>query len=197
MRSLQELCDTDIRAVRPVGSSERVIDEDVRQGCELFGEFFSVLCLLLAITGILEQDDISVLHRFNRCLCIWPDNIVISCELYFLAQKLGQSGSDRRQCLGRLVLIGLDLAQMRAQNYLSAIGNQLLNRRERSHQAVLVRDLSILQRNVEVTAAQDSEALHINVVNGFLVQSHILFPPVWIILSSGKKGPVLYRPDPL
>ena len=148
--------------------SERVIYKYICQGSQLFGECLSVLGLLCTITGVLQKNYVAVLHSLYSCLCVRSYNLRISRELYFLSQKLRQSLCYRRQRQLRLRL-SLRLAQMGAEDYLSAVCDQLLDSRKCCYQTILVCDLAILQRYVEVASYQDALSFYIDVIYRFLI----------------------------
>ena len=153
--------------------SECIVYEYVAQGSQLFGEFLAVLGLFLAITGVLKKNNVSVLHGLDSCLGVRSDNLGICSKLDFLAKMLGKTYSYRRKRKLRLRLT-LRLAKMRAEDNLSAVGDQFFDGGKCSHDTVFVCDLSVLQRNVKVAADQDSLSLNVNVIYRFLVQHNNL-----------------------
>ena len=173
--TLDILCDTDIGAMCSVSSTKSVIDKDICQGSKLLGELLPVLGLLCSVASILKQNHIPVLHRLNSSLCVRADNVIVRCKLYFLSEQLAQACSNRSQ--GKLrIRDSLRFSKMRAKDNPSAVCNQLLDRRKCCYQTVLIRDLAILQRNVEVAADQNSLAFYVDVINGLLFQ-HVSMPP--------------------
>ena len=158
-----------------VSSTKSVIDKNICQGSKLLGELLPVLGLLCSVAGVLKQNYIPVLHRFNSSLCIRSDNIIVRCKLYLLSEQLAQTRSNRSQ--GKLrIRNSLRFSKMRAKDDPSTVCNQLLDCRKCCYQTVLVRDLAILQRNVEVAANQNSLAFYVDVINGLLFQ-HVSMPP--------------------
>ena len=148
--------------------SECVVYKYVCQGSQLLGECLAVLGLLCAVTGVLKKNYLAVLHSCYSCLCVRSYNLRISCELYFLAQKLGKSLCYRRQGQLRLRL-SLGLAQVGAKDNLSAVSDQLLDGRQRCNQTILVCDLAILQRYVKIASYQDTLSFYVDVIYRFLV----------------------------
>ncbi len=123
--------------------TKRVAYVYVAEVCQLFGEVLTVLCLLFAAeTGILEKHHVALVHSGNRRGRRISGHIIISYKIDRFSKLLRQSFGNRRQ---RLSLIGavFHLAQMRAENYLSAVVDQLLNGGKRRFDSGLVRDLSI------------------------------------------------------
>ena len=158
-----------------VCSTESIVYENVCQGSELFGELLAVLGLFLAITGVLKENNIAVLHSSNSCLCVLADYVVIFCEDNFLAQALGEAlcyGSQRHLGLG----LALRLAEVGAKDHLAAVSNKLFDGGKCCDDTVVVSDHASLERNVEIAAAQDALALHIDIVNRFFIKSHIIPP---------------------
>ncbi len=158
-----------------MSSTESIVYEDICQRSELFGELLAVLCLFLAITGILKENNIAVLHSGNSCPCVLADNIVIFCEDNFLAQALGQAlcdGSQRHLGLG----LALRLAEVGAKDNLAAVSDELFDGGKCCDDTVIVCDLAGLERYVEIAAAKDAFALHINIINRFFIKSHIIPP---------------------
>ncbi len=170
-----------------MGRTERIAYIQIRKISQLLRELLSVLCLFLAAeTGILKQDNVSLLHVLN-CLCrSLACYIVIRYENNLLAELLGQS-----LCNGceRLLLVGtfLYLAEVGAEDYPAAVVNQLLNGRQRRYDSRLVRNLAVLQRYVEVTSYQNSLSLRIDIINRFLIQTH--FCPT-SVFHHQNRGPV-------
>ena len=165
---INQLCHANVGAVRSVSGTESVVYKYVAERSEIFGERFSVLRLFRSVTGVLQKDYIAVLHSLYSSLCVGANYLRIRSELHFLAQQLGKTGSNGSQRQLRLRL-SLGLSKMGAQDYLSAVSDQLLNGGKRCNQTVLIGDLSILQRNVEVTSAENSFSLYIDIINGFLI----------------------------
>ena len=165
---INQLSHANVGAVRSMGGSESVVYKYVAEGSQIFGESLSVLGLFRSVTGVLQQDHIAVLHGLNRSFCIGAYHFRIRSELHFLAKQFGKTDSNGSQGQLRLRL-SLGFSKMGAQNYLSAVSDQLLNGGKRCNQTVLVGDLSILQRNVEITSAENSFSLYIDIINGFLI----------------------------
>ena len=147
-----------------------IIYENISDACQILGELLSVLGLFLAEPSILKKDHIPVIHCIDSFNNVRSDNVLVCNKLYFLTQQFGQTYGNRSKCLGELVLIGLNLAQVRAKDDLTAVSNQLLDGGKCCDQTVLVSDLSVLKRNVVVTAAKYALALYIDIIYGFLVE---------------------------
>ena len=173
-----------------VCSTESIVYENVCQGSELFGELLAVLSLFLAITGVLKENNIAVLHSSNSCLCVLADYVVIFCEDNFLAQALGEAlcyGSQRHLGLG----LALRLAEVGAKDHLAAVSDQLLDGGKSCDDTVVIGDDACLERHIEIAAAKDAFALYVNIINRFLVKTHSKNPPF-----VKTRTPVLSAPTP-
>ena len=172
-----------------MSGTERIVYEDIGEGSKILGECFAVLGLFCAIAGVLKKNNIAVLHRSDSCLCVLADDAVISRELDFLAEKLGEADSNRSEGEFRL-RNALRLAEVAAKDDLAAVGNQLLDGRKSGNETVFVCDLASFQRNVEIAAAEDAKALYIDIINRFLVK-HWYQSSFLMDLIKLRKGPVL------
>ena len=119
----------------------------------------------------LEQNNIAVAHGGNSSLGVLADDIVIVRKGNRLAQLLAQADSNGGQAELGLGAV-LRLAQMAAQDDLSAVGNQLLDGRQCGVDAVIVGDNAVLHRDVEVAANQYALAGVVLIVNGLFTQTH-------------------------
>ena len=163
----EELRDALGGAVRAMAGAERVIHIAVGQGSQVLGEVLDVLGLLLAEAGILQEHDVAVLHRGDGRPGVLAHDVVVIGKHDGLAQVLGEAlGHGRQGELGLRAV--LRLAQMAAQDHAAAVGDQLLDRRERGDDALVVGDLAVLHRDVEVTAHEHLFAGHFDVVNSLL-----------------------------
>ena len=158
-------------AVSAVAGAEGVVNVSVGQAGLLLAESGLVLGLLLAETGVLQQNDLAVAHGGNSSLGVLADDIVIVRKGDRLAQLLAQADSNGGQAELGLGAV-LRLAQMAAQDDLSAVGNQLLDGRQCGVDAVIVGDNAVLHRDVEVAANQYALAGVVLIVNGLFTQTH-------------------------
>ena len=150
-----------------MAAAKGVVHVSVSQRCQLLRELRHVLGLFLAEAGILEQDNVAVVHGGHSSLCLLAHNVVVVCEDHGLAQLCAQgssNGSDAELCLRAV----LGLAQMAAQDDLCAVVDQLLDGGQSCIDAVLVGDDAVLHRDVEVAADKDLLAAVILVVDRFL-----------------------------
>ena len=148
-----------------MAGAERVVHIAIRQRGQLLGEILDVLGLFLAEAGVLEQHHVAVLHRGNGGLRVLADDSVVIREHNRLAQVLGQALRHRREGELRFRAV-LRLAQMAAQDHPAAVRDQLLDGRQRRHNALVVGDLAILHRNIEIAAHKHFLAGDPDVVNG-------------------------------
>ena len=147
-----------------MAGAERIIHIAIRQRGQLLGEILDVLGLFLAEAGVLEQHHVAVLHRGDGGLRVLADNVVVVREHNRLAQVLGETlGNGREGELGFRAV--LRLAQVAAKNHLAAVRDQLLDRRQRGHDALVVGDLAILHRNIEIAAHKHFLAGDLDVVH--------------------------------
>ena len=148
-----------------MAGAERIIHIAIRQGSEFLGELLDVLGFFLAEAGVLEQHHVAVLHRGNSSLRVLADDVVVIRKHDRLAQVLGETlGNGREGELGFRAV--LRLAQVAAKDHLAAVRNQLLNGRQRSNDTLIVGDLAILHRNIEIAAHKHFLAGDPDVVNG-------------------------------
>jgi hypothetical protein len=82
-----------------VSGAERVADKIVRQIRELFRECIARLLRLRLLfsseTGVLEKNDVSVLHRLNRLRRLLAGDVVIRDKGDFLSELFGEAFRDR------------------------------------------------------------------------------------------------------
>ncbi len=158
-------------AVRTVSGAERVHDEHFGQRSQLRAERLEVLGLFLAETGVLQQNDVAVLHGGNGCLGVSADDLVVIGEYNVLAEQLGQANGYGRE--GELLLRAvLRLAEVGAEDELTAVGDDLFDGGQSGGDTVIVGDHAVLERYVEVTAAKNLFAGKVDVINGVLVEFH-------------------------
>ena len=149
--------------------SERVIDKNICQGSQILGEGIFILGLFLAETCVLQKDNVPILHLIHSCADIVIHNNGAGNEFHFLSEKFGEAGGHRRKRLCLFILLCFHLAQMRAEDNFAAVSDQFLNSRKSSNQTVLVRNLSVLERHVEIAADKHALSLYINVIHRFFV----------------------------
>ena len=142
-----------------VCAAECIHNEYVSDGSQILAEVFNVLGLFLAETSVLQNDDLAVLHCVNSSSYGIIYYNIGRNEGNLCGNQLSQTGSSSLQ--GELILRTiLRLAQMRAQNYLCALRNQLVDGRECSLNTIVVGDHAVLHRNVEVHTNQNPLSLY-------------------------------------
>ena len=150
-----------------VAAAEGVVHISISQRSQLLAELGHVLGLFLAETGVLQQNDVAVVHGSHSSLCVLAHNVVVVSKHNGLAQLCAQSHSNGCQaelCLGAV----LGLAQVAAQDDLSAIVDQLLDGGQSCVDAVLVGDDTVLHRDVEIAADKHLLAAVVLIVDRLL-----------------------------
>jgi hypothetical protein len=160
-----------------MSGTECIVYENITKRSKFLGESLSVLGLFFSVAGVLKKNNISVLHCSYCSLGIGADNFGICRENDRLAEAFCQAlcyGSQRHLGLG----LSLRLAEVGAKDDLAAVSDQFLDSGQSRYDTVVVSDDAGLQRNVEVASAQDIFALYVDIINGFLIQSHNIIPPL-------------------
>ena len=150
-----------------MAAAEGIVNVCVCQRSQVLRELRQVLGLFLAEAGVLQQDDVAVVHGSDSSLCVLAHDVVVVSKDNGLAQLCAQShsnGSEAELCLGAV----LRLAQMAAQNDLRAVIDQLLDGGQSRIDAVLVGDHAVLHRDIEIAADKDLLAAVILIVDRFL-----------------------------
>ena len=109
-------------AVSAVSGAKGVHYEYVSEGSELGGEGLEVLGFFFSEAGVLEKNNVAVLHLSDSLLGVLADNLVVICENNFLTEELGEAysrGSERELLFGTV----LGLAEVRAEDNLAAVSN--------------------------------------------------------------------------
>ena len=147
-----------------VSRTKCVVYKYVAQRSQLFAECFAVLCLFCSVTCILKKDNISVFHSCDCSLCVLADYVSVCSEFYFLSEQFGKACSHRCERHLRLRL-SLRFSEVGAKDNFSAVSDQFFNRRKCCNKTVFVRNLSVFQRYIKITANKDFFALYIDIVN--------------------------------
>jgi hypothetical protein len=165
----QILGDTDGRGVGTVCGAERVVDVEIGQGRESPREFGVVLLLARFEADVLEEEDFT---RFQRTRCrprlrtgdiLGLDNVA--------PQNLSQMLSYRGETeLGRG--FAFRPAEVTDEDNRGTAREQVLDRRQRGADTGVVGDPSVLHRNVEVDADEDTLACHVGVADRAI--AHVL-----------------------
>src|SRR3712207_5025046 len=150
----------------PVGGAEGIVDVEVGQRSELLGEVGIVLRLTGIKARVLQQHDTTSVPVFERLLHLRADGGV---ELEDgLAEQLLQPLCYRvHRVLG--IWFALGPAEVGDQDSTGSLREEVPDRRQRSRDARIVDNLSVLYRHVEVHAHEDPLALHVEVPNAPLV----------------------------
>jgi len=150
-----------------VAAAECIVNVCISQRSQLLAELGHVLGLFLAETGVLQQNDVAVVHGSHSSLCVVAHDGVVVRKHNGLAQLCAQrhsNGCQAELCLGAV----LGLAQVAAQDDLSAIVDQLLDGGQSRIDAVLVGDDTVLHRDVEITADKHLLAAVVLIVDRLL-----------------------------
>ena len=146
-----------------------IVDIDVSQTGKLLREGLFVFGFFFSEADIFQQDDIARMHCEGQCLCIFADHFLVLRQLDRLTEQLAQSGSDRSQREFFLVFT-LRSAQVGAEDDLCLMVDQVLDGWQSSHDALVVGNHAVLERNVKVAAHQHTFAGYINIFDCLFVQ---------------------------
>ena len=150
-----------------MAAAEGVVHISVSQRSQLLAELRHILGLFLAETSVLQQDDVAVVHSGHSSLCVVAHDGVVIGKHNGLAQLCAQSHSNGSQAELSLGAV-LGLAQVAAQDDLSAIVDQLLDGGQSRIDAVLVGDDTVLHRDVEIAADKHLLAAVVLIVDRLL-----------------------------
>ena len=108
--------------------------------CKALTSLSGLGLFLAAEPGVLQENDVAVLHLCDSLGCCISGDMIVGDELDFLAELLGKALCNR--CQG-LTLVGsiLDLAEMGAEDDLCALIDQLLNGGQSGNDTGLIGDL--------------------------------------------------------
>ncbi len=122
---------------------------------------------------VLKQNDLPCLHRVYCFLRFFAYAVLRKNDLGI--QKLAQTLCDGSE--GKLRLdLALRTSEVRHQYYLSAVVEQVLDRRESRLNARLVCDLPVfIQRHVEINAHKHLFSLYVNIFNRFFHDLYSFF----------------------
>ena len=160
--------------------AERIGDIKLSHACEFFCKFGVVFLLAGIETQVLQQQKLTRLQRGRLGLGILADDI--PGEEHVHAQQLRQALGHR--CKREALLPrALRLAEVRAGDHGSAVVEQVADRRQRGHDALVARDLAgcLVLRNIEVTAQQHFFAGKRDVPDGHFVVVHLASS--WFVIS--------------
>ena len=149
--------------------AEGVVDVDLSQRSQLFGEGFLVFGFLFSEADVFQQDDVARLHGGCHRLGVFADNFLVRCQLDLFVQQLGEAGGYRSQ-RELLLILTLRASQVGAEDDLGLMVDQVLDGRQRSDDALVVGDDAILERDVKVAADQHPFAGDVDIFDGFFIQ---------------------------
>ncbi len=137
-----------------VGGAEGVVDVDLSQGSELFGETGVVLLLLGEEADVLKQHDITVGHRAHLGLSIGADAAVGLGD--GLAQQLAQAGRHRREA-HVLFHFTFGATEVGRKDHLGALAGQIIDGGQRRADAGVIGDgAGIVEGNIEIHPHQNA-----------------------------------------
>src|SRR5579862_2626459 len=161
-----------------MGGAEGVVDVDVGQLGQLFGEGRIVPLFLGMKTDVLQHRHLAGLQRGDALLDMLANRIrqVLDRRAEQLAQLLGYWG--HAQLLDHFAV---RTAQVRHERDLGALLDQILDGRQRGADARVVGDARAFERDVEVDADEHPLVLDVDVFDG-------LFQTLTPALSQGERG---------
>ena len=139
---------------------ERVVDKQIAQRCELFGERLIVFFFLGMEAGVFQAQNIAVLHPGDGGFRFRADAVFgESHRPLDDARDFGGDGLERI-----LRIKSLRPVEMRQQNHLAALVGELGDGRGDFLDAGGVGNLAVLHRHVEVDAQQDAFAFDVGII---------------------------------
>ena len=117
----------------------------------------------------LECKCLLIVESLLEILCLCGCLLLCGKSLYLLLFLLGKSEALCKDAVG--------LAHVRAKNYLCALVEKILDCGKCANDSLIAGDNSVLERNVEVATYKNSLAGNVDVLNGFLVVGHFIYPP--------------------
>ena len=162
--------------------AERIGDIKLSHARELFCEFGVIFLLAGIKTQILQQQKLTRLQRGRLGLGVLTDDILGKEHVHTkqLCQALGHR-REREAFLPR----ALRLAEVRAGNHSSAVIEQVADRRQCGHNALVARDLTgrLVLRDIEVAAQEHFFSGKRDVLDGLFVVVHLASS--WFVISHG------------
>ncbi len=163
--ALQRLGRAERAGVLAVGRAEGVVDIDIAELGELFGEVRLVLFLFLVEADVFEQQHVAVLQRIGRLLGLGAD--AVAGELHRFAQKLAEPvGARLERILGLRPALGP--AKVRHEDHPAAAIDDVLDRRQRHDDTPIVGDLAAFEGHVEIDAHEHALTFDIHIRNSLL-----------------------------
>ncbi len=144
-----------------MGGGEGVVDVEIAERRQRRDEIAFVLFLAGVEAGILEEQDVAVLHLRHRGRRVGADAIVGEGD------RTAEDGADRRHDLFQRHLgirLALRAAEMGEQDRLAALVGDFVDGRCDGTDARVVADLAVRHRHVEIDADEDALAGEIGVV---------------------------------
>ena len=153
-----------------MGGAERIANVEVAEAGQFAGEYRVVLVLLLVEAQVLKHQHITNVHIRHRLHRGVAD--AIGGKVDRLLQQLAEQGGNWLEAVLH-VRLALWPAQMRHQDHLTAMLQQIVDGRQMGADAGVVGDVAILVlRHVEVNAHQRPPPMQPHIADGFLLNRH-------------------------
>ena len=157
-----------------VYGTECIFHKYVTQACPVLAQFRIVLGFAFFITGVLDQQDLTVLQVIDHFFQNGTAGLIAEFHLC-VRQQFSQTDSHALQAVLRLVLFCLHLAQVGHQDDFGSLLQQVFDRRQGLHDPVVIRDDSVLAGHVEIAADDDLFAFDVQVFDSSLCHDN---PPM-------------------
>ena len=157
--------------------AEGVEHEDVAIGGKGLGDLGVVLLLALVEADVLEHQDVARLERGHGLGGLLAIGVVD--EIHVEAGELSELVGSRLERELGLGAIALGATEMAHENDLGVVLLQILDGGDGGAHAGVVGHDAVLQRHVEVDAHEHALAVHIDVADGLLGESHFAPLSIW------------------
>ena len=151
--------------------AERVVHVDVRVGRERLRELRVVLLLLGVEAQVLEEQQLAGSEPPHGVLGSRAERVAGHRDR--ASEQLGQPLRDRPEP-ERVLDLAVGAAQVTGEDEARALREQVLDRRQRGADALVVGDLAVLEGDVEIDADEDAFARRVGVADGELVHGGVL-----------------------
>ena len=167
-----------IRGMRTMRNAKRIVHSDIGERCELLCEGGIVFLLFLVIAQVLEQEDFARLQACRELLRLGAD--AIGCPLDLTIEELCEMLDEMLRA--ELILTCLSrAADVAGDDERRAAVEQIVQRRQRTHHARIVRDVHLgIERDVVVHADEYLLALDVDILDCLFVHA---------VPSIKKRGP--------
>ncbi len=153
-----------------MGRAKGVIDINIAEPGQLFGEVGIVLLFFLMEAEIFQQKNITVFQLSGEFVDFRAD--AVRRERHRLVQQFGQSAGGRLERIPRL-RAAFGTAEMAHENEAAAAIQDAFNRRKRLGNAAVIGDPRTVQRDIKIDPHQNFFAFYVNVGDCFF--GHVIF----------------------